>query len=225
MAATKKSQIKDLLDFQLGRLKVVAFSHVTKTRTCNSTFWICKCECGNAVVLDRRNLLSGRVKSCGCLKSELAVKKHWKGVGDMSMTCWWHYVNGARSRSLEFTLSIDDCWDIFVLQGGRCAISGAKLSFQRCRSERNMWTASLDRIDSRLGYVPGNVQWVHKVVNIMKSVLPNEEFIRWCHMISSHQSGNTMFGEPPTLIMGRTGYRKHFLSAERKTKLNEQMAC
>lgn len=48
-------------------------------------------------------------------------------------------------------------------------------------------TASLDRIDSTKGYVVGNVQRVHKSVNMMKQSLPNHIFIDWCQKIAKHQ--------------------------------------
>jgi hypothetical protein len=47
-------------------------------------------------------------------------------------------------------------------------------------------TASLDRIDSSKGYVEGNVQWVHKRINIMKNDLSDSEFIEWCRVVSKN---------------------------------------
>ena len=32
--------------------------------------WTCKCRCGNYVSVAKKNLLSGRTKSCGCWKRE-----------------------------------------------------------------------------------------------------------------------------------------------------------
>ena len=44
-------------------------------------------------------------------------------------------------------------------------------------------TASLDRIDSSKGYIEGNVQWVHKRVNLMKGNMSTENFIEWCNLV------------------------------------------
>ena len=46
--------------------------------------------------------------------------------------------------------------------------------------------ASLDRIDRTKGYEPGNVQWVHKIVNDMKGTLKDADFIAWCGAVASH---------------------------------------
>ena len=44
---------------------------------------------------------------------------------------------------------------------------------------------SLDRIDSNNGYVEGNVQWVHKDVNMMKKDYNQEYFINICKLITN----------------------------------------
>jgi hypothetical protein len=46
-------------------------------------------------------------------------------------------------------------------------------------------TASLDRIDSSKGYTLGNIQWVHKWVNLMKQDMTDQEFIEWCKTITN----------------------------------------
>ena len=42
---------------------------------------------------------------------------------------------------------------------------------------------SIDRIDSSVGYVRGNVQFVCDIVNRMKSDLSQEELYEWCGLI------------------------------------------
>ena len=51
-------------------------------------------------------------------------------------------------------------------------------------------TASLDRIDSSKGYVPGNIQWVHKDVNWMKGSFTQEYFVNICKKISKNINSN-----------------------------------
>ena len=45
-------------------------------------------------------------------------------------------------------------------------------------------TASLDRIDSSKGYVKGNVQWVHKDINKMKTDFEQSIFIKLCKSVA-----------------------------------------
>ena len=46
-------------------------------------------------------------------------------------------------------------------------------------------TASLDRIDNSKGYLKGNVQWVHKDVNMAKGTMKNDSFIAMCKTIAN----------------------------------------
>lgn len=53
--------------------------------------------------------------------------------------------------------------------------------------KRTTFNASLDRIDSSLGYIIGNVQWVYKGVNFMKGEMSHDYFIEMCKMITENQ--------------------------------------
>lgn len=70
-------------------------------------------------------------------------------------------------------------WDA---QEGRCALTGVPMTYA-VRKGRVMTNASIDRIDSRLGYSPGNVQLVCFIANIMKQDLSVAEFIQWCRKV------------------------------------------
>jgi hypothetical protein len=89
----------------------------------------------------------------------------------------------ARSRDLEFNLTVEYLWQLFEEQAGKCALSGLPISFGATTKDRDA-TASLDRKDSTLGYVTGNVWWVHKEINFMKGTLPLSRFIDYCTKIS-----------------------------------------
>jgi hypothetical protein len=38
--------------------------------------WVCRCDCGKIVRVEKNNLTRGRTKSCGCLRRELIEKRH-----------------------------------------------------------------------------------------------------------------------------------------------------
>jgi hypothetical protein len=52
-------------------------------------------------------------------------------------------------------------------------------------------TASADRIDSSRGYVEGNVQWVHKWINLMKLDHSQHDFISYCAAVAIHNSSTS----------------------------------
>ena len=66
---SKRSR-RSLIDQKFGRLTVVEFSCVKD----ESSYWLCKCDCGNECVIVCHSLTSGNTKSCGCLHSEITSK-------------------------------------------------------------------------------------------------------------------------------------------------------
>jgi hypothetical protein len=108
------------------------------------------------------------------------------------------YKAGAKWRQIEFNITIEYAWGLFVKQNARCAISGVQLHIKP--SENNEVTASLDRIDSAAGYIVGNLQWIHKKLNAMKSDYSIEEFISWCHLVaeSNPRPSQKLATEPTT---------------------------
>ncbi len=140
-----------------------------------------ECQCGyecDRVVMD---LVKGRTKMCVECSKKSKFRTSYKGVGELSGAHITRIKNGLvrRSKTLTFEVSKEYLWRIFLKQNKKCALSGVDIDL----SKR---TASLDRIDSSKSYIKGNVQWVHKVVNKMKMVLSQEEFINWCKLITNH---------------------------------------
>lgn len=59
---------KDLTGMKFGKLTVIK---PVKTKNSKYSQWLCKCDCGNEVVAYSYKLLAGRVKSCGCLMTNI----------------------------------------------------------------------------------------------------------------------------------------------------------
>jgi hypothetical protein len=69
---------KDLTGQRFGRLFVLRASDLPKPEANgNRLGWLCRCDCGNEVIRSNKalRLSNGKVKSCGCLLRETAVKK------------------------------------------------------------------------------------------------------------------------------------------------------
>lgn len=135
----------------------------------------------------------GHKKSCGCLVGRSNRESPtWKGHQGISGANWAGIKSRAKRKNkvLPFEITIEQAWELFEKQEGVCAISGVPIKFSKLNARYENAaenTASLDRIDSSGGYVPGNVQWVHKAVNVMKLSMSDEDFIQWCRIIVAHQ--------------------------------------
>lgn len=136
--------------------------------------WNCTCSlCGSKSVVP-----SSRIIKC---PKYCRYCTGFEGVGDLGRTYWNRMVRGAKRRKIPIECTIEEAWELFKRQGGRCAISGIKLTIRMFGSKI---TASLDRIDSKQSYKLGNIQWVHKRINLMKLAMSDSELIDLCNQIA-----------------------------------------
>lgn len=138
--------------------------------------WNCECSCGKKTCVATRQL--GKTISCGCAKIRGQTGSNVTGKGDVTGTLLNTMRGSAKRRSIPFEVTAAYIWDLYLLQEGKCAISGIPISFGE---KNNKWrrgrSASLDRIDSSLGYTEGNVQWVDRRINSMKLELSMPDFL------------------------------------------------
>ena len=158
----------------------------------NATYWECVCDCGNICLKNQRYLITKETKSCGCLNRS-SEHKGYKGHFDISGGYFNEIKRGATDRNLEFNITIEYIWNLYILQKKKCAISGIEITIDRHnRSSRyrkkygTNHTASLDRINSSKGYTEDNVQWLHQDVNKMKWDFEENKFIEMCKLIAEN---------------------------------------
>lgn len=95
--------------------------------------------------------------------------------------------SGARERARrggrEFALTLDWVMELWVLQDGKCAVTGLPLTLDRNpNGERfyNPFNPSLDRIDATVGYTKENTRLVSVVVNLSMNIFGDSVFDRMC---------------------------------------------
>lgn len=157
-------------------------------------YWKVKHSCGR--IFDFRIVLSKKQNYCkGCIGNFLennhgSNHKSWKGFGELSSDLFTTIKLNARERELEFDLDLEYLWNLFVLQDRKCSISGIEIFLNGKCDKKKYKTATLDRIDSTLGYIKGNVQWVHRDINKIKNNLPQDYFFYLCSKVSSNNKIN-----------------------------------
>ena len=85
-------------------------------------------------------------------------------------------------NSIDINITKDYLKELWVNQKGFCALSGIKMT-HIAGNGRTFTNVSIDRIDSNLGYVEGNVQLVCMAANQMKSDLNESELLKFCKAI------------------------------------------
>lgn len=116
-------------------------------------------------------------------KSCSSHTNNFKGrLGPMPYTWFETKRKGGLHRGLAWDLEPQDIIDLFVEQGGKCALTGWDIGW----AEKGLTaTVSIDRIDSSEGYLKTNVQLLHKDVNMAKQQYSQEYFISMCEAIAN----------------------------------------
>ena len=151
--------------------------------------WLCECHCKETFAATYSELKRGRYGCWECRNEFISLSKR-KGYKEISGDFWDRTKRSAKVRNLEFNISIEDVWNLFLQQNRKCALTGIDIKFNPRKSKLKEATASLDRIDSSKGYIIDNVQWVHKVINNLKMDLDEQEFIDWCNKVSEYRGKN-----------------------------------
>ena len=178
---------KDLEHKTFGHLTFISFEPNGKKGE-KVGKWLC--DCGKYHITPIWNVLPTKkgqnTKSCGCQRYPKGNKnKCWSGVGELSGQFWYNLKYHAKARKLNVGITIQDAWNLFVKQNRKCALTGEILTFDSKNGSHD-GSASLDRINNNIGYIEGNIQWVHKDINLMKLTHNTDYFVELCKKVAAH---------------------------------------
>ena len=90
----------------------------------------------------------------------------------------------ARNRTKDFDLSLQHLKEVWERQDGKCIYTKVALIHPDKKGKGDpVFTASLDRIDSAIGYIDGNVQFISIVMNHMKGDMSHEKTLEIIELI------------------------------------------
>jgi hypothetical protein len=120
-------------------------------------------------------------------------KKHaaFNGYEDISGTYLHNIKHNAKLRNLEYSVTGEYLWFLYLRQSKKCALTDLPICFASSSTSSD-GTASLDRIDSDEGYIEGNIQWIHKDINQMKWNFDQNDFISYCKLIATKSSSKPL---------------------------------
>lgn len=190
------ARIKDLTNKKFGRLTVIkrADDYVSPSGQ-HLTQWLCRCECGNEVIVLACSLKSGRTTSCGCFKKEkISFAKKTHGLTQARLYKIWKTMKarcynpnnkkykdyGARNIEVcdEWKEDFQNFYDWSITNG------------YDENAERGEYT--IDRIDVNKGYFPENCRWItnkeqqRNKRNNVNITINNETkcLAEWCELLN-----------------------------------------
>lgn len=152
------SKVNDLTGMKFNKLTVIERAENNKY---NRAQWLCRCDCGNIIVVSGNAILESNTKSCGCLKGETDRKSKNKTHG-MSETrlfrCWTAMKARCRDKHLKAYkdyggrgIKVCDEWEHDFM---------AFYNWSMANGYRDDLT--IDRKDVNGNYCPENCRWITK---------------------------------------------------------------
>lgn len=154
-------------------------------------YYKCECvKCNHVVYLQ----ICEFKKIYNCPKCKVA-KKHEVTYHKYNLI-WYRLIRGAEERGLIFDVTKDYIFDLLEKQNYKCAYTGKYIYLPK-EKQLGEYTASLDRIDNSLGYIKGNLQWIHKDINRLKWKWSEEQLLNMVNEIYNHKIKG-INNEPPS---------------------------
>lgn len=133
-------------------------------------FWLCKCVCGIQKEIRGSNLVNGKSKSCGCLRSSLVSKSKTKhGLAPrrgqaLEYVLYCSAKARAKRDNVPFTLELSD----IVIPEYCPVFSNVKLETKKGKLGPQYNSPSLDRLIPSKGYTKENVRVISYYANTIK---------------------------------------------------------
>lgn len=126
---------------------------------------ICRCDCGKVIKIEKKCLISGNTKSCGCFRKEMTAKrmriqarthgesrtpfyKTWRGMNERCYKKWSKDYKNYGKRGIKIE------WDSFEKFR-----DDMKLSYQNHVKRHGQRNTTIERMDVNGNYCKKNCQW------------------------------------------------------------------
>jgi len=174
----------DIIGKKFGRLLVLKRvdrpEHISIRNT--HAYFLCKCDCGKEVVVISKSLYNGNTTSCGCYRKDVvslasgeAAKNKLLGV----------YKRQAKNRGFIFDISDEYFLKLTEQNCFYCDSKPSNISGDKTANGTYQYNG-IDRVDSNLGYIIGNIVPCCSLCNRCKMAMSREDFLSWVERVYNH---------------------------------------
>lgn len=138
------------------------------------------CECGKIFICEANDVISGKIKSCGCVRykgKSVDVK-----INSLLLCIYRDYKIKAKQRSLLFDVDYDLFKKLTQSNCYYCNIPPAN-SKKNLNKTFSINYNGLDRVDNDKDYTPDNIVSCCYICNQAKHLLTKDTFIEWLERI------------------------------------------
>lgn len=186
-------KIEDVIGKKYNFLTVIKeVDPVITTQGYKCRKWLFRCDCGKEKIITPSNVFRGSIKSCGCKKKEINLEKinnYYKlkyntPVENRLFSNYAYYWKPNR----EFSLTKDEFIELVNSNCYYCNRPPFTVRYNKTKSVSKKLNG-IDRIDSSLGYVKGNVVPCCIDCNRAKMDNSKEYFLEWVKIVYNNIYG------------------------------------
>lgn len=218
---TPNSNTKDLAGQRFGRLTVIGLDpepYVSPSGKSKSRRWICKCDCGNTVSIQRGSLTAKNnpSRSCGCLRRETssaaAIDMTGMRFGRWTVIERAQLPKGYNNGLINSWLCRCDCGTERVIDRSSL-VSGRSLSCGCSNAEKSAERANTDGKNVFQRYEGTTVSAIRPGLKLLKN---NKSGVRGVYFETSSQKWIAMIGYKGKIIkLGRFAKKEDAIKARK----------
>jgi hypothetical protein len=159
----------------IGKNKFKCFQYEVSCTVCNKNF-----------IAEGNDIKSGKIKSCGCLRSKHMIDKARPKVDSLLSSVYNDYKNKARTREIEFDLTREDFLKFALNNCFYC--NSEPMNTKKLRVwEETVKYNGVDRVNNLEGYHIDNCVSCCTICNQAKHRLDVNYFLNWVERVYTFQ--------------------------------------